>query len=452
MWSHVGLRHNQFFQDSMSRMLSWLLTVAAIGATQAVCAERNLSDFLVGINCHEYHPENLPLLSDLGLTSGRVDVTWHDVTSDSMDVDPDRPRLRSVTAAPLHLDQTLPIFCYGHPSYQNMGRPTEPEAVAAFASFCRDAAEVLQSRTHMVEIWNEWNVIGMGNTPRSEGRGKPEDYVRLLQRSFEAIKQAVPDSVVLGGAMGGIGEQEDYLPRALKAGLLDFCDGLSVHPYFFGAETLEERIPENAIPAKMRKLEQWLSAYPGGNEKPLYVTELGWPTYHHDEGVTQEEQARHMVRSILLFALEPRVSGVWIYELRDSGTDPSNREHNYGVVTRDGKPKASYYALKDLVSLMSEAKRIKRLPSCEDCFAVVLEKKQGGQSCLAWSLDEEKGCFIEIKGESSPRSPKMRALGRFEFDQGEELLPRERKALAAMPLVITDLSASQTLKISAEDR
>ena len=68
-----------------------------------------------------------------------------------------------------------------------------------------------------------------------------------------------------------------------------------------------------------------------------------------------------MVRSILLFALEPQVKGVWVYELRDGGSDAANREYHFGVVTRDGKPKAAYYALKDLVSLFRDAKSIERL-------------------------------------------------------------------------------------------
>ena len=106
--------------------------------------------------------------------------------------------------------------------------------------------------------------------------------MRLLESCYHLLNKAVPDAVVLGRAMGGIGDRDDYLPKALKAGLLDYCDGLSIHPYFYGAETPEARLPENAILERLNKLKAWLSDYPGGAQKPLYATEMGSPTYGGD--------------------------------------------------------------------------------------------------------------------------------------------------------------------------
>jgi hypothetical protein len=128
-----------------------------------------------------------------------------------------------------------------------------------------------------------------------------------------------------------------------------------------------------------------------------------------------------------------------------------NREHHYGVVKRDGKPKAAYYALKDVVSLFCDAKSIERLPSCADCFAVVLEQKQEGKTCLARTIADDKSCFLKVEGLSAAKSPTLRPSGRFEFEKGEALSAGVRKILGVMPLVITDLGDNKTLKIAIGD-
>lgn len=428
-----------------------LLVVTLVSVAAQADTGRGLGDFQVGINCHQLYPSNLPLLNDLGVRSARIDIFWNEVADrNGVLFTPLRALDRSLDA-PLSLSGSLGILCYGHGDVRSGARPTDAETRQAFAEYCSNVVKQLRHKISFFEVWNEWNVVGMGNTPISEGRGNPDDYVSLLALAYKRIKDANPEAFVLGGAMGGIGEIEDFLPRALSAGLLEHCDGLSVHPYFFGAPTRKDRLPENALPERISRLKAWLSEYPDGDETPIYVTELGWPTYEHQEGVSQEEQARNMVRSILVLALEPRVKGVWLYELRDSGTDTQEREHAYGLVERDGAPKASYYALKDTVSLLSKAKSIERLPSCKDCFAVALVGDCGARTYIAWAVDEDKSCSIEVEGKGATKKPILRALGSFEFQEGDVLNPGSRKDLGVMPLVLTDVDEKLALRITAAD-
>ncbi|PTX98047.1 hypothetical protein DB345_04205 [Spartobacteria bacterium LR76] len=359
---------------------------ASAGFAEQKEAPRNLSDFVLGFNAHSIQERDAPFLKAIGIHRLRLDLGWRYVSDEGGVVDPGHRGLQSIVDAPAWIDDPLVILGYGHPAFQNGGRPSTPEARRAYVAYALASAEKLHSKTKLFEVWNEWNVAGMGRTPMEEGVGKPEDYAALLAETYAALKARFPDLVVLGGAMGGIGADDDYLPRAIKAGMLRSLDGLSIHPYFYGAKD-PLRLPEIAIPARMSQLAEWLQAAPGGADTPLYVTELGWPTYGEGFGVTPDEQADFMVRSVLLLACYRQVRGVWLYEFRDSGQAPGEREHHFGIVASDGTPKPAYHLLGEAASLLSQALSIERIsnPSGDRVVTMRCAMKDGSEAWICWT-------------------------------------------------------------------
>jgi len=400
---------------------------------------RRLSDFILGLNCHQFYSENTPLLRDLGLSSSRLDIVWRDISDSEGKILPDSPILKRTLLAPLSLSNTLGILCYGHPRFQNGGRPTEISSRQAFVSFCRETVSLLKPHVRFFEIWNEWDVISMGDTPKEEGHGNPEDYVKLLADSYKTIKKSIPEVTVLGGATAGIGDREAYFQRILKAGLLDFCDGIVIHPYFYGEKDPVKRLPEIALPARLKKVEQWLSPYPSEKRKPLYVTEMGWPTLNTPEGVTHEQQANWLARSVLILALYQDVKGVWIYELRDGKNDPNDREANFGLVRWDGKPKPSYDCFRDLVRLLSENETIAKVKLGNDNVAAVkLRNSQGRYTLAIWSIFPSTTFLIRLVQSSGRYAPKT--IGRIQYPDGPVPVdPEGWFSVGERPVLITVL-------------
>jgi len=395
-------------------------TMPLRGETEAM-PPRDLANFTLGFNAHFIKPRDLPLIDELGYPALRLDLTWRRIADAQGLVNPDAPILRSVVDAPPQIVDPLIILGYGHPAFQEGGRPSTPQSRTAFVDYALASVSRLHDRSKFFEVWNEWNVEGMGQTPASEGRGKVEDYVSLLRETYTALKARHPDLVILGGATGGIGRQDDYMPRAIKLGLLDSLDGLSIHPYFFGAEG-DVTLPEVAIPSRLHQLRSWLNEAPSRRDIPLYVTELGWPTYHEQYGVTDEVQSLYMARSVLLLAAEKEVRGVWIYELRDGGDDPKDREDHFGVVARDGAPKPAFHRMRELIALLRSARTIEQVANGSEGRAITMRlvMKDGTETWVCWTSRGGDRWRIEWDGSRTHSATNAPAILRH-FSPGSQL-------------------------------
>lgn len=89
------------------------------------------------------------------------------------------------------------------------------------------------------------------------------------------------------------------------------------------------------------------------------VTETGYETASvplangFSSGVSEDVQAKYDLDN-LLDLIREGASAVYIDELYDLGTDPSNNEDNFGLFNYDGTPKESGIALHDLTTILAD--------------------------------------------------------------------------------------------------
>ena len=154
------------------------------------------------------------------------------------------------------------------------------DSFSDFAEFAAEFAGRYAGRINHIIIWNEPNLsFEWGYRPVD-----PAAYVRLLEVTYPAIKQANPNSLVLAGALApttevrgspaGLNEM-DYLRDMYESGAASYFDALAIHSYGF-------RDPPDAPPAKSRLnfrraelLRDIMVAY-DSPDKPVYITESGW--------------------------------------------------------------------------------------------------------------------------------------------------------------------------------
>jgi hypothetical protein len=80
----------------------------------------------------------------------------------------------------------------------------------------------------------------------------------------------------------------------------------------------------------------------GDARKPIWITECGAPTGTAPVAVSEETQAQ-TVRIMLRAARDVAWLGpAFVYSIRDSGTDRSDPEQNFGILRRDFSPKPAY--------------------------------------------------------------------------------------------------------------
>ncbi|MGH8103607.1 MAG: glycosyl hydrolase [bacterium] len=180
------------------------------------------------------------------------------------------------------------------------------------------------------QILNEVNISRFWGAPPD-----PAAYARVLKAVYGSIKRKFPDATIV--AAGIATSDVLYFKDFVKAGGLDSADAVAVHPYtfpypFFGWE--EQAFDEFHTMV---------------GDMPLWVTELGWPSADHREGVTEEEQASDLTRAML--SLQRRgVEKIFWYDYRDDGRDPESLEANYGLVRADNQPKLAFRAFSILMA------------------------------------------------------------------------------------------------------
>ena len=377
------------------------------------CETRDLKDFILGINTHHLGEKVNEHLQEVNIGKTRSDLNWNRVSDLQGEANLNEAVYNSILHADGFISDPLIILEYGHPAFDGGGRVVSPSGRDAFLKYAKKSVIPLRSKTRLFEVWNEWNVQGMGGTPATEGKGKAKDYVELLKRVYQELKSEDANLIILGGATAEIGLIDNYMENILKAGALNYMDGLSIHPYFWGSKG-EGRIPENALNIRLDTLKKMLDKYTKGKVIPIYVTELGWPTFEK-RGVTLEDQAKFMARSILFLANAPQVKGVWLYELRDGGTDPTEPEHHFGIIQNDGSPKPSFNVLKDLKHLIDDGKTIERVKNDSNgqVETMRLTNLDGTQSWICWAIHPEERWCIRFKRPASGAQDtiKVYALG-----------------------------------------
>jgi exo-beta-1,3-glucanase (GH17 family) len=127
-------------------------------------------------------------------------------------------------------------------------------------------------------------------------------------------------------------------------------DAFAVHPYAANT-SVDTWTGSNWQTAKLdRKIRPDLISH-GLGDKPIWVTEIGWPTCGSAcRGFTELEQAANVARFDRLVRTEwTYVKAVFYYALNDQdggSGDLTDREQWFGTIRRDGSFKPAYDALR----------------------------------------------------------------------------------------------------------
>ena len=340
--------------------------------SSGAAAETANAAFVVGIGRSIHDPEAATnAMFGLGVQSVRVDAPWA-----SIEVARGRYEIpawleTAVDTAREHGVQPLLILAYGHPLY-GTDKPRTDAAIAAFAAYASFVTQHFAGRVRWFDLWNEWDAHTGRTTP-----GSADDYVALARRVYPAIKAANPEAMVLSGGITSFGLAQGWMERFFALGGASFVDGVSLHPYNFEQRT--SNTPEAAIAELDRVHVLGASA---GRMLPIYVTEIGYPTFTGRGGVSRDTAAAYLARFVLLASTRSYVAGVWWYCLRDQGGDPTNKEHNFGVLDSALRAKPAADALRSVGALLADVGRFSAGGGGDQ--RVSATDRNGAEITIAW--------------------------------------------------------------------
>ncbi|WP_246240528.1 cellulase family glycosylhydrolase [Mycolicibacterium madagascariense] len=290
---------------------------------------------------------------DAGVWAVRVDVDWSHVEAERGRQDWSR------VDRVVHAVRALGMCAHGllayapawaaDPAERPVGSYFAPRP-ETFATFARATATRYRDEVSVWEIWNEPNTIRFFK-PRPDAA----TYGALLAAAHDAIKAVSPDLTVVSG---GLAPAEDngsdiapttFLKGLYRAGANRYFDAFGIHPYTYPA--LPNDLSTSSWNTALRLRDMHDTMVDGGDPlKRVWITECGAPTGTAKVAVSDAVQA-DSIRIMLRAARDVAWLGpAFVYSLRDSGTDVSDPEQNFGILRHDLSPKPSYAVVRSFAS------------------------------------------------------------------------------------------------------
>ncbi|MDR2117333.1 MAG: glycoside hydrolase family 5 protein [Planctomycetaceae bacterium] len=272
-----------------------------------------------GYNIHfiDAQTGEMEMLADAGATVIRTDFSWsglerergvydfsgHDRLTASMEKQNIRP---------------MYVLSYRNRLYDQGFSPYTPEGRAAFVRWVTAAVTHFKGRRILWEMYNEPNLKRFW-TPKPD----VEKFAQLALEVGQAIRSVAPNEIYVGPATSGI--DFSFLESCFKAGLLEYWDAVTVHPY-------RPAIPETVL-TDYARLRYLIDQYaPSGKFIPIIAGEWGyssgWPTFDNDI------QGKLLARQWLVNLAADIPVIIW-YDWNDDGKNPFDPEDHFGIVHHD---------------------------------------------------------------------------------------------------------------------
>jgi len=315
-------------------------------------------DSILGISTHlnksaEHSDDRvveLEALQKAGVGIARTDFSWRLIEPEDDEFEPEGYDVM-VDLATEHGAEVLAILDYGVDWAMPGGSHNEipPEDFADFAGY---VARHFGGRIRYYEVWNEPDVVRFWKPWPN-----PEHYGKLLKAASQAVRENDPDAVVLFGGMSNA-EQHVLGPPGLwrflaqthskHPDICEYFDVLAIHTYTF----LQQSSPEAGSSGEailwydaagaIGRARDMLGEI-GCPDKPVWITEFGWP----HTLIGEDRQASYLARGFLLSMAEGVDRVLW-YTFWDGPKHARYTEDAFGLFAwpkEDRRPKPSYNAL-----------------------------------------------------------------------------------------------------------
>lgn len=260
--------------------------------------------------------------------------------------------------------------------------------INAWLEFVRTVVGRYKGKISYFEIWNEPDLHFANFTY--------DEYLKLLRLSYAAAKEANLEVKIFNGGLSSVAEvpfKGNCLGRTLKEGADDF-DILAIHAHSV----------QDAYRQKLAKMFQQIKRE--NFTKPWFSHETGLTSIGGQERLQALTLYKKFIHTWALGAM-----GYSWYDLRNDGYDQYNREHNFGLLTRDFHPKPAYAAYNTISrlfaaanfkhTLLDDGKNYSYLFETPDGFLIAGWAETGSFPLFA-TTDADSAEIIDLMGNSSP--------------------------------------------------
>ena len=277
--------------------------------------------------------------------------------------------------------------------------PVTEQELKAWGEYCKFVAEETKGVANIFEVWNEWD-LPYTNTERLGAK----EYVALLKTAYEAIKSVNPDAIVVGLGGAGTGTDGSFDRGVIAEGGMEYSDAISFHTYDYHRG---KRFPNSGV---MGRVQNRLNIFKeAGIDKPVYTTEIGWPTaiWYSDPNHpiwSERDQALNLVKYTAVSIANGLNDEIYWHDFQEDGTNRKEREHTFGLVNSqynaDGAliPKPSYVAAAAMNKFMTGKTEFVSAIEHEEWLTAAYNFKRptGDNLAILWTDEECKNIGLNL--------------------------------------------------------
>ncbi|HEY5942633.1 MAG TPA: Ig-like domain-containing protein [Solirubrobacterales bacterium] len=191
--------------------------------------------------------------------------------------------------------------------------------------------------------------VELGNEPYF-GDMSASLYAETVRPALETIKsQNLPVKVILVTRTYGTDTTWMDTLYSKIPNLNDYFYAFADHPYWYGHSPEEGTAagPFGRIGVLRKRMNE-----KGAAAKPIWLTEYGQSTANCGSQCVSEATQKEHLQKILNAAItrtEWKIGMISVFQLRDRSSNPTDREHGFGLLRYDGGQKPSYSMVRSLM-------------------------------------------------------------------------------------------------------
>jgi len=191
--------------------------------------------------------------------------------------------------------------------------------------------------------------VELGNEPYFGGMSAAL-YADTVRPTLEAIKSlGLPVKVILPTRVYGTDTSWMDTLYARIPNLNDYFYGFADHPYWYGHDPAEGTAagPFGRVDVLRKRMNE-----KGASSKPIWITEYGQSTANCGSQCVSESVQKEHLQKFLNAAVSRtdwKIGMFLAFQLRDRSTNPTDREHGFGLLRYDGGQKPIYTTVRTLV-------------------------------------------------------------------------------------------------------
>src|SRR5579862_167888 len=290
------------------------------------------------------HGEWLPKMSDVGVRTVRLFPEWGGLqpAPDTWTWDACDAMVQHAAESKIEINAIL----MGKPAWTKIGVHAFPmRNLPEWSAWVGGTVGHYKEQIHYWEVWNE------GNGGFNDEHHTTVDYAKLAIEAYLAAKKADPRARI-GLTVASF--DAPYLQHAIAAQALaghpDSFDYLCIHPYEIADEIAH---PDGEIPYlwMTNRLRQALNnAGSRKTDAPVWITEVGRRLDSRPGQAVTDDDAARMVVKLYTMAIAQGIRRTQWFEAQD----PVGEDQGFGLLGRNGQPRASYAAFRTMTSTLGQ--------------------------------------------------------------------------------------------------